>query len=217
MATQPINVVGAPRQSSRDEDPIIYHSFSGTDILAELIIPNERHPMVLGELSTISYSIHRENKPVRALGKVNVRGFVRGSRTIAGSMIFTQFNKYAFYRLFQYKELVYGTLLRNKQMYPLADMLPPFDIVLTFANEYGSFSRMKIMGMVIVDEGGTFSIENIVSEQEFTYMASGIIPMTDYIPDHLKPRYNQPSVRANSANRPNSIDSIDSNFGTQPA
>lgn len=212
MPGPPLNIVGAPRGTSRDDDPIIYHSFSGTDILAQIVIPNERKPMDLGELSTISYSIHRENKPVRALGRVNVRGFVRGSRTIAGSMIFTQFNNYAFYRLAQYKELVYGTNLRNKTMYPLGDMLPPFDMVLTFANEYGSFARMKIMGMVIVDEGGTFSIENIISEQEFTYMASGIIPLTAYVPDYHQRRYNDPNPAANSANLP--IPIVPPNFDT---
>jgi hypothetical protein len=70
-------------------------------------------------------------------------------------------------------------------MYPLADMLPPFDMVLTFASEYGSFGRMKILGMVIVDEGGTFSIENLINEQEFTYMATGIIPLTEFIPEQI--------------------------------
>lgn len=162
-----------------------YNSFSGTDITAQIIIPNERQPLHLGELSTISYSIHREQKPVRGLGKVNVKGFVRGARTIAGSMVFTVFDSYPFYRLEQYRNLVYGTRVDSRTMYPLADMLPPFDMVLTFASEYGAFARMKILGMVIVDEGGTFSIENIISEQEFTYMATGIIPLTKFVPEQI--------------------------------
>jgi len=168
---------------------ISYNSFSGTDISAQMILPNEEAPLHLGELQTISYSIHRENKPVRVLGRVNPNGFVKGPRTIAGSMIFTLFESYAFYRLKQYERLVYGTSgqfgLATNPMFPVADMLPPFDMVLTFSNEFGKFARMKILGLTIVDEGGTMSIEDLVSEQTFTYMARGIQPLTAFVPDQI--------------------------------
>lgn len=172
-----------------DNEKIVYDSFSGTDIVAQIVIPNEREPLALGELQTISYSIHRENKPVRILGRVNPKGFVKGPRTIAGSMIFTVFNSYAFYRLEQYKNLVYGTsgkyVLATSPMFPLADMLPPFDMILTFSNEYGKFARMKILGMTIVDEGGTMSIDDLVTESTFTFMARGIQPITGYTPSDV--------------------------------
>lgn len=104
--------------------------------------------------------------------------------TIAGSMIFTVFNIYPFYRLAQYKELVRaGT--GQSPLFPLADMLPPFDVVLTFSNEYGQFARMKITGMVIVDEGGVMSIEDLITESTFTFMANGIIPLTPHTPGEV--------------------------------
>jgi len=169
-----------------DDAPIVYDSFSGVDITAQIILPNEEKPLNLGELQTISYSIHRENKPVRILGKVNPRGFIKGPRTIAGSLVFTVFNSYAFYRLAQYKELVHGASgqfgLATNPMFPLADMLPPFDVVLTFSNEYGRFSVMRILGVTIVDEGGTMSVDDLVTEQVYTYMARGIQPLTSYNP-----------------------------------
>jgi hypothetical protein len=170
-----------------DGKKITYNSFSGTDISAQILLPFEEKPLILGELQTISYSIHRENTPVRTLGRVNPHGFVKGPRTIGGSLIFTVFNSYAFYRLEQYKQLVYGINnteggLVNSPMFPLADMLPPFDIVLTFSNEYGKFARMKILGITVVDEGGTMSIEDLVTEQTYTYMARGIQPLTEYYP-----------------------------------
>jgi hypothetical protein len=149
-----------------------HNTYAGTDIVATILVPNEKTDLVLGELQTISYSIHRENSPVRVLGSVNPAGFVRGPRTIAGSLIFTQFDEYTFYRLAQYKEITKHTL------YPLADMLPPFDIIITFANEYGRTSKMKIFGVTIIDEGGTMSIDDMVSEQTYTYMARGIQPLT---------------------------------------
>lgn len=150
-----------------------YTSFAGVDIVAQIVLPNE-DPMTLGELQTISYSIHRENHPVRTLGHVSPIGFVRSGRTIAGSMIFTVFNNYAFYKLRQYQEAIANNL------YPLADMLPPLDIVLTFANEYGLFSKMKIYGVTFIDEGGTMSIDDLITESTMTYMARGIQPLTGF-------------------------------------
>ena len=123
-------------------------SFSGADTVATMIIPqigpdgritSSGDVIDIGELQTISYSVHRENTPVRTLGHSNVRGFIKGGRTIAGSLIFTVFNEYAFYRIKQYKEY----LARSNGFFaPLADMLPPIDIVLTFFNEYGNAAKM---------------------------------------------------------------------------
>jgi hypothetical protein len=187
--TQPWVAGVYQNRQAYDDQPITYNTFSGTDISAFILLPNEDTPLHLGELQTISYSIHRENKPVRTLGRVNPLGWVRGPRTIAGSMIFTVFDSYAFYRIKQYQNLIYGTYgqygLATDPMYPLADMLPPFDIVVTFANEYGKFARMKIFGATIVDEGGTMSIDDLVTEQTYTYMARGIHPMTAYTPSNI--------------------------------
>lgn len=172
-----------------DEYPgseITYRSYSGTDITATMIVPNEAQPLVLGDLQTLSYSIHREAKPVRLLGNVNPVSFVQGPRTIAGSLIFVNFEKYTFYRLQQYGRLVHGTSGNGRSpMYPLADMLPLFDIVITASNEYGSFSRMKISGVQIVDEGGTMSIEDLVTENQYTFMASAIEPWTEVHPQFV--------------------------------
>ena len=169
-------------------------SFSGADAVATIVLPvigktNNNEALgdiiTLGELQTISYSIHRENSPIRTLGHVNVRGFVKGGRTIAGSLIFTVFNEYAFYRIKQFREY-----LARKQGFfaPLADMLPPFDIVITFFNEYGIGAKMKIFGVTIVDEGQTLSIDDLITEQTYTYMARGIQPLIKIPNDDLVPK-----------------------------
>jgi hypothetical protein len=140
----------------------------------------------LAEIQTISYSIHRENAPVRTLGHVNPRGFVKGARTIGGSLIFTVFNEYAFYRIKEYRQIMAETGLFFA---PLADMLPPFDIVLTFFNEYGLGAKMKIYGVTIIDEGQTMSVDDLITEQTYMFMARGIQPMIsmDYDPMLLGP------------------------------
>ena len=56
-------------------------------------------------------------------------------------------------------------------------MLPTFDIVFTFFNEYGLAAKMKIFGVTLVDEGGTMSIDDLITEQTYTYMARGIQPL----------------------------------------
>lgn len=176
-------------------------SFTGADAVATLLIPQigtnggiapGGESIDLGELQTISYSVHRENSPIRTLGHGNVRGFVKGGRTIAGSLIFTVFNEYAFYRIKQYKEF----LQRGKGFFaPLADMLPPFDIVLSFFNEYGNAAKMKIYGVTIVDEGQTVSIDDLLIEQTYTFMARGIQPMVKLTGDSpIDPRIVDPEV-----------------------
>lgn len=170
-----------------DSFPVLYNSYAGTDIVATILVPNEKTDLTLGELQTISYSIHRENSPVRVLGNVNPAGFVRGPRTIAGSLIFTQFDEYTFYRLQQFKEMM------RHNLFPLADMLPPFDIILTFSNELGLVSKLKIFGVTIVDEGGTMSVDDLITEQTYTYMARGIQPLINYTPQDFESWRNQPN------------------------
>lgn len=158
-------------------------SFSGADAVVTIVLPNigpdssstnTGDVIELGELQTLSYSIHRENSPIRTLGHVNPRGFIKGGRTIAGSLIFAVFNEYAFYRIKKYRELLSR---RNGFFAPLADMLPPFDIVITLFNEYGQYAKMKIYGVTIIDEGQTLSIDDLFIEQTYTFMARGIQPI----------------------------------------
>jgi hypothetical protein len=180
------NGVKKYRRDKNLPDPFSNMSFAGVDITATLVIPDimengdiatQGDIIEVAELQTISYSIHRENTPVRTLGHVNPRGFVKGPRTIAGSLIFTVFNEYAFYRIKQFKRKL--ALLGYA---PLADMLPPFDIVLTFFNEYGLYGKMKLYGLTIVDEGQTMSVDDLITEQTYTYMARGIQPLIHYDP-----------------------------------
>jgi hypothetical protein len=181
------------KNDSDSTNPLLSNiSYSGADIVATMIIPvigrdgkiqSDGDVIELGSLQTVSYSIHRENTPIRTIGHSNVRGFVRGGRTIAGSLIFTVFNEYAFYQIKQYKNYLAD---QNGFFAPLADMLPPFDLVFTFFNEYGVSSKMKIFGITIIDEGQTMSIDDLITEQTYSYMARGIQPMVHVVGDKEK-------------------------------
>ena len=55
------------------------------------------------------------------------------------------------------------------------DQIPPFDITLAAANEYGSLAVMRIYGAEVLNEGYGVSIDDIVSEQQMTYVARTLI------------------------------------------
>lgn len=56
-----------------------------------------------------------------------------------------------------------------------SDQIPPFDITLAAANEYGSLAIMRIYGVEILNEGYGVSIDDIVSEQQMTYVARTLV------------------------------------------
>ena len=56
-----------------------------------------------------------------------------------------------------------------------ADQIPPFDITLAAANEYGALSVMRIFGVELLNEGYGVSIDDMVSEQQHTYVARTLI------------------------------------------
>ena len=61
-----------------------------------------------------------------------------------------------------------------------ADQIPPFDIVLAAANEYGAQAVMKIFGVELLNENSGVSIDDIVTEQQYTYIARSITPWYFY-------------------------------------
>jgi hypothetical protein len=56
------------------------------------------------------------------------------------------------------------------------DQIPPFDIVVVAANEYGNAASMRIYGVEILNEGSGFSVDDIVIENQMTYVCRTILP-----------------------------------------
>jgi hypothetical protein len=56
-----------------------------------------------------------------------------------------------------------------------ADQIPPFDVTLAAANEYGALAVMRIFQVEVLNEGYGVSIDDIVSEQQLTYVARQVI------------------------------------------
>lgn len=74
-----------------------YTSFSGCDIVASV------NGKILGELQGITYSVSREKAPIYTMGSAEPRSFSRGKRGIAGSLVFTVFNRDALIEEFKDK------------------------------------------------------------------------------------------------------------------
>lgn len=52
-----------------------------------------------------------------------------------------------------------------------ADEIPPFDITISFANEYGQKAVLVIYGCEILNEGSGFSIDSVTTEKAATFVA----------------------------------------------
>lgn len=180
----------------------VYTSFSGSDIVATF------GGVPIGACSGITWSVSREKAPLYTMGSPNPRSFTRGKRGIAGSMIFTVFDRPGLYKMLDsYKnedEIKYFTRSHNvlpgmanyndsdyRGIVPVgeqevdvkggipyySDQIPPFDVTITFANEYGQAAVRSIYGVEIINEGSGVSMDDVVIEETMSFVARDIGPM----------------------------------------
>ena len=167
-----------------------YQSFSGTDTLVFIMMPGSV-PVVLGSITTLSYSLYRTKQPVIHLGRTNINGATRGARIFAGSMIFTMINQHWLKELQDSAELSW--LKDYTQL--KADELPLFDLMVVSANEYGSYVSMFLYGVDITDEGQVVSVNDLFTENTCSFIARDIETFTtgrsnrDYTTVQMKHRY----------------------------
>jgi len=192
-----------------------YTAFSGCDIVCTF------GNVVIGELQAISYSISREKAPIYTLGSAEPRAFARGKRGIAGTMVFTSFDRDALLKGLKENAANAASFQRiggELNMHPISidewdkkmtsltglagdnlasnnpesvtkkiavaadphygDEVPPFDVTISFQNEYGQGAVLVIYGVEILNEGGGYSIDSIVSEKACTFVCRRIDPLT---------------------------------------
>ena len=148
-------------------------SFSGSDMLVTIVFPGTI-PLAFGEASTVTYSSMRIVNPVATLGRISVKGFTKGSRMVAGQIIFTVFKKHIV------------SLIRDRVPYLrnydkiMIDELPPFDIIINMGNEYGERGRLAIYGVTIYHDGQVMSIEDMMTEANMGYVARSIRPLDEH-------------------------------------
>jgi len=160
-------------------------SFSGSDVIA-FISPKaigRDNFIPIKNLATISYSIHRDKVPVRALGVSQAKGYTLGTRTIAGSIVMINFDRAALSELLVGKD-IYGDNIQVS----LYDEIPPFDLTLMFTNEGADkmwkgndfssstkiYSVLEIRNLRLIDEGMVTGTEESFLETTFQYVAEDI-------------------------------------------
>lgn len=156
-----------------------YNSFSGSDIKAAVWVPpnpisgrREGSYKLWAELQTITVSSARPPGAVRALGLAGVRDYIRGVRTIAGSMIFTVFNRDVFYELYQ------KSSKESPAEHPIfVDMIPPFHVLIDANNEMGSSATASILDITLSNYGTTYSIDDLMLESTYSYVAKYVTPL----------------------------------------
>lgn len=152
-----------------------YTSFSGTDTTAAVLF-KQGEPVIIGEVQTITYSLFAPMNPVYNLGSRKPSGFIRGPRTVAGTIIFTIFDRHVLLSAFHKAYHKYNDSPCLDRTY-LPDELPPFDIQITFLNEYGQSASLTIHDVRITTEGQTMSIEDMITENTMQYLATDITLM----------------------------------------
>lgn len=191
-----------PASSQLSQFTDTYTTFSGADIVCTF------GGVTIGTLSGITWSVTREKAPVYTMGSPNPRSFSRGKRGLAGSMIFTTFDRPALYNMLlahvdddyaryftrssnvmpgfdssgniQHRGITPSDTqtLEIRSAFPYySDQIPPFDITITFLNEYGQAAVRSIYGVEILNEGSGASMDDIVIEESMTYVCRDIGPM----------------------------------------
>jgi intein/homing endonuclease len=100
-----------------------------------------------------------------------ISNFVHVHNTIAGSLIFTVFDREVMEELIA---LYPDDTLDNDYSTLMIDQIPPFDITIQFVNEDGYLSSMVIYGVDIVDDGQVMSINDMIIENVKSFKARAI-------------------------------------------
>ncbi len=152
------------------KDDLKYHysTYSGADMVCSFDIPGER-PIILGELSELSYSVFRAKTPVRTLGRIRTKGFTRGMRVVSGILTFSVFNESA-------PRIIMEKI--NQAGYDiLMDELPLYNITVSMANEYGSRSTFAIYGVTTTTEGMVAGIDDLQIKNAYQFYALDVSDM----------------------------------------
>lgn len=187
-----------------------YNSYSGVDAVVTARINSihssvqnlKEKTYVLSSLQTISVSTHQDKRPVRVIGSVNSLDYVMGQRTVAGSLVFTVFDKHFATEMFEDLQKATGKTFR------MVDEMPGLDLTISFANEYGRKSRMAIYGVKFVNEGQVISINDLFTENTFQFVATSLEPLRKDVSSGTSEGVNKNKVITSSSSNNNHSNNI---------
>jgi hypothetical protein len=125
------------------------------------------------ELQTLSITTRRSVNPVRRLGEATPTYYTRGPRTIAGSMVFIFLQEDVLLDIFRKTR---DDMFDGEPSF-IMDRLPPFNIIITGTNEFGHQIEGGLFGVTLLASGTTLSIDDLFTEQQYTYVARWMLPL----------------------------------------
>lgn len=153
--------------------------------------------ILMQSVVSLSVSVHRAKIPVITLGENAVQGFALGNKTVAGSIIKTLTFDDELHKVVQlytdvslkekqetFKKDLGSKVVSYDQKYQITqkqfdaimrDDLVPFNIYSYAFSEYtgqsGKMLMNSIYGCTIINEGQVQSIENLITENTFSFIA----------------------------------------------
>lgn len=193
-----------PRELENALNPLEYQAYAGTDIQAAMYLPllSRRVPIkskpsqnfkIFGTLQTISVSSSRSISPVRVLGRSNPVKILRGSRVYAGTMVFASLLTDPFSNIY---DVALEESYLDAESSIISDQLPPFSIIISAANEHGGVSMQAIHGITLVNMGSTYSVDDMYTEIQYTYVATD---MTQFSSSTISSQRNSRQVPAGAS------------------
>lgn len=186
------------------------HSFSGQDFNIWAYLPEvdtkaeDSAPVIFANLQTITTSLASSLAPVLAVGSDSVLGLTSGSKTFAGSLVFSVLDRDPLQDFIVREERRPRTVGYD---FFTVDQLPPFNIVIQGSNEYlpGNWVSGKfqdpygdkteifklLIGVKLLTHGETISIDDFFTEQTYQYQARYITPWYTGTPsEYIRSAYN---------------------------
>jgi hypothetical protein len=155
-------------------------SFTGTDLKLMIECASDTNTSqtstykVVLECHTLSISSYRVKNPVRSLGYTNPKGFSRGPRTIAGTLVLTEMSVDVLLSFLQ--AVVINDTSKDSNI-TKSDQLPPFNFTLVFANEEGAASYRRLLGVEFLNDGVVYSVQDMLIERTISWMATDFTPL----------------------------------------
>lgn len=155
-------------------------SFSGCDFQVYCVVPkkfrlsaSDPSLLYIGSISTLTLSSRRSLFPVRALGTSSAKHYTRGGRTYAGQLVFSILYKEPMIEL---ANLYVGDDTLPKKGFNI-DQVPPFHVLIEGINERGDAVSRIIYGINIGGLSTTYSVEDVFTEESYTYVAEHVSPL----------------------------------------
>jgi hypothetical protein len=145
-------------------------------------------PRKLDTLQTLSVQVHVDKQPVRALGHSYPKGYTRGAKLVAGSMIFTVIKEHPLIKVIDTVNSgrEFQSILPNfpdkaphngYDMFPTSatsDHLPPMHMTILGVNEAGNAVNLNLYGVEFINDGTVLSIQDLITETTISFVAQDI-------------------------------------------